>query len=303
MEAKPLYFSKNNSILLNIIRFVSAELVVLAHIAEYHPNANLGLLHNAGNFAVGVFFILSGMLIATSAWNKQMKSTAYGFKAFFFDRFARIYSALVPALVIVLIVDFIAYKSYGAELKNIDIQTTLGNLLMLQEFPLIDQASYIVNKPWFDALRIPFFGSDLPLWTLAIEWWLYLFFGWIALAKFHRSTKWITVALFLSVVPLFQLFIGSRMGAGVTLIWFFGVLMATLLKDRKSEGRKEIYLKVLQHPGSLIIISVLAGMLYYFVFLVFGCVILWFCIIRDAFKVSRKERDVRWLSTCGKLFC
>lgn len=258
MEAKPLFFSKNNSVLLNVIRFVSAELVVLAHISEYYPGANLKLLHNAGNFAVGVFFILSGMLIATSAWNKRLKNEGYGFKSFFTDRFARIYSALVPALVIVLLVDLIACYAFGAEFKNLSVKTAIGNLLMLQEFPLLDQATYLVNKPWFDSFRIPFFGTDLPLWTLAIEWWLYLFFGWIALVKFRPKMKYLTVVLFLSIVPLFQLFVGSRMGPGVSLIWFFGVLMAFLLKSKQGK------LEWLKTTFSIVAFTLIAAALYWF---------------------------------------
>jgi peptidoglycan/LPS O-acetylase OafA/YrhL len=258
MKAKPLHFSKNNSILLNVIRFVSAELVVLAHIEEYFPSANLTLLRNAGNFSVGLFFILSGMLIATSAWNKRIKSADYGFKAFFLDRFSRIYAALVPALAIVFLTDYLNFKIFDVQLINIDLQTLAGNLLMLQEYPLIDHATYIVNKPWFDEFRFSFFGSDLPLWTLAIEWWLYLFFGWIALVKFKLKRKWIFIALLLAVVPVYQLIIGSRMGPGVPLIWFFGVGMAHLLKQEQK------HFMFLKSTISIFAFTILFGVLYWF---------------------------------------
>jgi peptidoglycan/LPS O-acetylase OafA/YrhL len=126
--------------------------VVLAHIEEYFPSANLTLLRNAGNFSVGLFFILSGMLIATSAWNKRIKSADYGFKAFFLDRFSRIYAALVPALAIVFLTDYsftlylVHYSLLGLLTNFISFNAVWIDIIVL--FLIVNIVSILVVEPF-----------------------------------------------------------------------------------------------------------------------------------------------------------
>jgi peptidoglycan/LPS O-acetylase OafA/YrhL len=51
-----------------------------------------------------IFFLISGFVIA-AALSRRSGDPDYGFLRFFVDRFARIYSGLLPALVLILAVD------------------------------------------------------------------------------------------------------------------------------------------------------------------------------------------------------
>ena len=90
------------SIHLNILRVVAAELVVFGHLFWWwyggHP------LIAVASFGVVLFFALSGLLISNSVFSKSA-SRHYAFREYFIDRFARIYSGLIPALLLVVIID------------------------------------------------------------------------------------------------------------------------------------------------------------------------------------------------------
>ncbi|PCI99628.1 MAG: hypothetical protein COB15_03965 [Flavobacteriales bacterium] len=95
-----------------------------------------------------------------------------------------------------------------------NIKTFIGNVFMLQDFPA------------FNYLNITSFGSARPFWTLAVEWWIYLCFGYIVLV-IHRKKKNNVINLillsFFSIVPFYNL-IGGR-GNGLSIYWIFGSLI------------------------------------------------------------------------------
>jgi peptidoglycan/LPS O-acetylase OafA/YrhL len=51
-----------------------------------------------------IFFLLSGILISFTLIERS-KQPSYGFGTFLLERFARIYSGLVPALMLIVVVD------------------------------------------------------------------------------------------------------------------------------------------------------------------------------------------------------
>ena len=63
----------------------------------------------------------------------------------------------------------------------------MGNVLMLQDYPLLLNYTGITN-----------FGTAHVLWTLAIEWWIYLAFGWLVV----QWVVWQVVADFRSRLGL-----------------------------------------------------------------------------------------------------
>ena len=83
---------------------------------------------------------------------------------------------------------------------------------MLQDFPFI--------------ISFTSFGSARPFWTMAIEWWIYLFFGYLVLtfSVGNRNTLvQVSVVSLLSIVPMFN-FVGGR-GNGLTVYWLLGMVV------------------------------------------------------------------------------
>jgi len=73
------------------------------------------------------------------------------------------------------------------------------------------------------------FGSARPFWTLAIEWWIYLFFGYLILVFLNtpkRRFSHLIVLGLLSIAPMYNL-IGGR-GNGLAVYWIFGVIVYLL---------------------------------------------------------------------------
>lgn len=215
------------SIYIDLIRATLSQLVVFGHAISYFNvfvflhEPNIPWMQNIG--VVG-FFILSGFVISYTVSRKQKADALYGFSSYFIDRFSRIYCAFIPATIIVIGIDMLsqaigpsAYRYYSA----FNIETFLGNILMLQDFPLLDRLSVECCTS---------FGSGRPFWTLAVEWWLYMAFGSIVLLLIRkRAVCSVVLVILLIPVPLYNL-IGGR-GNGLTLYWLYGVLAYYLLRS------------------------------------------------------------------------
>ncbi len=207
------------SLSLDIVRIFAAQFVLIGHALSYF---NLFKADYIQNSAVVLFFILSGLVITYSLFQKMSNNKHYKFREFFIDRFGRIYTALIPSLVFILVLDliqvyYIENKNYGY-FNALDLKTFIGNLFMLQDYPIFP----IFNKVFGTDIFLTSFASGRPLWTLAIEWWLYMAFGLIVIHYAERfNIKYFPLLLLFIVVPLYNAF-GGR-GDSLTLFWMGGV--------------------------------------------------------------------------------
>ena len=233
--------SQESSVLLNIIRLTACEMVVIGHfLTKYQPVTNtpsFTLGSTLGGVAVLLFFALSGLLICYSLLNK-IGNKQYRFKNFFVDRFSRIYSGLVPALLLTAMFVFIIYftnQAYFASLCTMQSTPSLLNfgmtLGMLERFPA-----------GFFGLSLPFpvvtpFGFNGILWTLVVEWWVYMVFGWFVIGLLglmgkRERTKpyWI---LFFAVATLLSLILVTLFQeySSFIIVWFVGALMMLAIRS------------------------------------------------------------------------
>lgn len=220
----PYAFSPASSFALDVIRVAAAQTVLIGHSLDM-----LGLLPGARppnfvyiqNVAVAVFFILSGLLISYSLLSRPQKPT---FETYFLDRFSRLYVGLLPALFVIAAIDgALLLSGYEYAFWNgYSITDFVGNVLMMQDFPVLGEV-----------LGITSFGSGRVLWTLAVEWWIYMLFGWTLLMR-GSSRFWIGFVLLLPV-PLYNL--GGR-GDGLTVMWGLGVLCCLALRSNRAHIRR-----------------------------------------------------------------
>jgi peptidoglycan/LPS O-acetylase OafA/YrhL len=185
------------SIYLDLLRFTAAVLVFIAH-APSVPGGWLWQLKLFAHEAVVFFFILSGFVIAYVVFEK--KESAYNYSI---NRFARIYSVALPALILSILLYYIGYY--------INSQPFLG---LEQRFfsPLwtIFSSLFFLNQSWIDT---PVF-SNLPYWSLGYEVLYYVFFGALIFVSGYKKY----IILFLIILI---------MGPSVILylpIWLLGVL-------------------------------------------------------------------------------
>src|SRR4051812_12700694 len=98
----------DGSFVLDLVRLGASQAVLIGHGASYFGKPKFLSSHSfplIQNFGVVVFFVLSGFLISYTIRSHLARSPDYGFREFTIDRVARIYSAYVPAIALVLLVD------------------------------------------------------------------------------------------------------------------------------------------------------------------------------------------------------
>jgi peptidoglycan/LPS O-acetylase OafA/YrhL len=178
------------SIYLDFIRLSAALIVAISHFAHVRlTGGNFYFFEklDLGHDAVIVFFVLSGYVIAFVAHKKPSSPSSYLTK-----RLARLYSVLIPALILGLVLDYIG-TSFSPELyqgkiaSDFFIGRGLANLFYLQEIQ-------------FFSIR---YLSNGPIWSLGFEFWYYVLF--MAFLYPKSMIKKIVLVLLLSI------FIGIKM--------------------------------------------------------------------------------------------
>ena len=215
--------SKNDtSVTLDLLRAGAAQMVCVGHgisffASQWRP-PSLPLMQNVG---VLLFFLISGFLI-THTLVERSKNPSYGFWQFCIERSARIYSGLIPALVFVAVIDGVTIYLTGDPTisRYFTFKTMIANVLMLEGYRGI----------FPNALQWPAFGSASPLWTLAIEWHIYIFVASLFfVATRPRSIPFlIPFALFFGQTPVHFLlgsFQEDGVGRGLFTLWLGGSLI------------------------------------------------------------------------------
>jgi len=229
----------NTSIILNVLRVISCQMVVMGHGIAF-----MGIflwLHEPNfpwiqNIAVVLFFLLSGVLITHTTLTRK-KNPNYSFKNFFVDRFARIYSVYIPILLFIVIIDAVTiYLLNGKDTNgSYNLKTFILNIFMMQNFPGIYSLSkHFSFLSFLSFFIVPAFGSARIVWFLAIEWWIYMFVGWLLLGTVSIKNKvvYYLLLLALSLPPLCFCIFGVRVG----IVWFGGALVVILLNARIKLG-------------------------------------------------------------------
>lgn len=199
--------TKEVSLYLDVIRFVAAILVVLAHFSFERFTSNyINYFHQFGQSAVIIFFVLSGYVITFVADKKENNG-----KAYFISRFARLYSVVIPVLILIPIFDIIGqnineimYENYFRD-SNYIIRL-IANSVFLQQI-------------WFYGFG---YLSNGPLWSLGYEFWYYVLFG---LSLFIEGKK----------KYFFVLLVALLIGPKILLlmpVWLFGVWIYNFHKSK-----------------------------------------------------------------------
>lgn len=246
--------SQESSVFLNLIRLFACELVVLDHfLTRYQPvpwDALFTLGSVMGGVAVLLFFVLSGLLISYSLHNK-LENPRYRFKSFFVDRFSRIYSGLLAALAVGAVVAVTIYvTNYSYFLQLCTMQSTPSPLNFGMTLGMLEQR-FPVNffNSLFSGFGVSFslpdvtpFGFNGILWTLVLEWWLYMVFGWLVIGSFslrkrERGTGY--KVIFLVGATLLGLLLAGmfEQSSSFIIIWFTGVFMMLVISSETVKNK------------------------------------------------------------------
>lgn len=195
--------TKTESIFLDLVRFAAAILVFLQHapgpqFAYWLPWTNLG------HISVMIFFVLSGFVIAYVTNEKENSATKY-----FAARFSRIYSILIPCLILNVAVLLYIFSG-SSEQAIIFQQDSPGSI---GSWPANTICSFLsANQTYWCQTQTPI---NLPLWSISYEVCYYLLFGVLMFTR--GAIKWI-----------FLFLIAALIGPKILLlfpVWLMGVLL------------------------------------------------------------------------------
>lgn len=281
------------SVYLDLLRFMAAMVVFLQHAAAERVTGGVmphfGYL---GGDAVMAFFVLSGFVIAytTDAKNAGLGDYAAA-------RLARLYSVVVLALLLTILLDQIGLRA-APEIYNFKVYADDAPLLRL------GAALLFSTELWFVSIRT---FSNPAYWSVSYEFWYYVLFGaWFFLVG---AKRWLAVGAvslligpkILLLLPVWALGvvvyyvkdrIGWRtglalfMGAPMAYAWFKWVDGRTLLSWRANllvpDGIDLSW--SIDFPGK------------YFVGLIIACSIAGFAAISPRVSFGRLGVPVRWLA-------
>jgi peptidoglycan/LPS O-acetylase OafA/YrhL len=181
-----------SSTCLDALRALAALSVTLSHIrgllfVEYrliHP-ASLTLLAKAvylitriGHQSVTVLFVLSGFFISSSILRK-LRNGSWSWADYGIDRGARLYTVLIPGLVLGWIWDTIGARIFNSSGYYSSATEPFGTRIPANGLSLLDFAG---NLAFLQTRFVPPLGSNGALWSLFNEFWYYALFPSILLA-------------------------------------------------------------------------------------------------------------------------
>jgi len=183
------------------------------------PNAFTAFFYfltGLGHQAVIVFFVLSGYFVGGAVAN-SVAADRWTWRQYGLNRMCRLWMVLVPALVLTFFWDrtglSLGPKGYLGEytrLVNSGDQTSFD----------LSATAFLRTLFFLQNITGPVFGSNVPLWSLANEFWYYLLFPLAYLAfqtKYRPSLR--TVYFLLFCVGVFVLPPGLVL---MGLIWLMG---------------------------------------------------------------------------------
>lgn len=158
------------SVYLDLVRFVAALLVFLQHARQYGLVTDLPWRANLASEAVAAFFVLSGYIIAATT------NVDRGWRAFAITRCARIYSVVIPALLLgtLLKAGYSASHGWGELAAMITNDLALWKLATIFTF---------TGEIWTLKVQMPWDGA---IWSLDYEVFYYVAFAIFMFAPARR---------------------------------------------------------------------------------------------------------------------
>jgi peptidoglycan/LPS O-acetylase OafA/YrhL len=196
--------SPGMSVFLDLVRFLAAVTVVLSHMlgpefSTFGFKGSAGL----GVFAVGIFFVLSGYVIVFT-----IDKTNPSLREYLCARLGRIYSVLVPGLILTYALRALgmgifpaAYRSYG------QISMGLGALpkTVFSCLTFLNQTQFLRASP----------PTNGPIWSLGFEVPYYLFFAALMFAPKYFKYGLLVVGAIVWGFPVVFLFPAWLGGVGL----------------------------------------------------------------------------------------
>ncbi|MFM0300695.1 acyltransferase [Paraburkholderia sediminicola] len=227
---------------LDLIRALAAGAVCISHLrnllfVDYRTSTGIGLagkafyfISNYGHTAVIVFFLLSGYFVGGSVL-RQVGTGTWNWQRYLTERMSRLWIVLIPALLLTLFWDRMGIALAGGPFylgtegtfdQQINVASHLG------------QATLLCNLAFLQTLTCGTYGSNGPLWSLANEFWYYMWFpACYVLLRQRRGLGAIAAGVF--ALGTMIAFPSLLSGFG---LWMLGVVLVLLEKRFPARGTR-----------------------------------------------------------------
>lgn len=216
---------------LDLMRIVCATAVVLSHLGNGHlVGGYLWPFTAVGNEAVMAFFVLSGFVIAFVTDQREHSVLTYAAA-----RLARLYSVILPAMLLTLGLDAIGQTINAQSYTNSHAIASGNSVAGYALSAIMLSQSWELNQH---------FGSNGAYWSIPFEFWYYFIFG--AFMLLQGWARW-----------LFSVLGAALAGPNILVllpVWLMGVAVYHLLQRHKPG-----HVALVAALGSLVL---LAGMLW-----------------------------------------
>lgn len=197
-----MYLTKTTSLIFDSLRLGAALTVAYYHcFLLWFPAQNHfhEIFSELAHFSVIIFFVLSGYLIGYTTTNNNR-----GLKKYLVARFSRLYSVLIPVLIIMFVIEkLIGFIDYAS----------LSSITRGMSLPRYVISGLYLNEIWFFSAAP---ALNAPLWSLSFEFWFYIIFG---LWFFRQKNNWILTGLL-----ILSILIAGPKILSMFPIWLFGML-------------------------------------------------------------------------------
>ena len=176
-----------------------------------------------GHQAVMIFFALSGFLVGGKALD-DIRACRFSWSRYLLRRLTRLWIVIVPALLLTLMLDRIGSEltsGVGYDGRYFDLYLEGPRAPAGLDHSML---AFFGNLAFLQTIYVPTFGSNLPMWSLANEFWYYIVFplvGWIVLARVSWVARSATLSILLVLIALLPVFL---LEGGV--IWVLGAASA-----------------------------------------------------------------------------
>jgi len=213
---------------INLVRAAAALTVVGNHLRniffqDYRTTAHSpikALVYvplTLGHEAVIVFFVLSGYWVGGGAL-RSIALRRFSWRHYGVNRLTRLWLVLIPALVLTLVLD----EAGAVLMPAASVYHDPSQYVLLPGAPSHSAMTFLGNLGSLQALHVPVYGYDSPLWSLAYEFWYYVMFP-AALLVFRGAGARVRVLSGLALVvavavggaPAMELFTAWILGAAI----------------------------------------------------------------------------------------
>ncbi len=232
--------NRSRNSILDIIRGLAALEVALSHVRAFvfdgfNQVAHTGILVKIFYFLTGfghqsvvIFFVLSGYLVGGAVLAAPKEGF---FLRYSVQRLSRLWIVLLPCLVATAVLDAWGYHAGGARFLDGNVDSPRF-IVPAGQAVHTDVHTFLGNAFFLQTIVTPVYGDNVPLWSLANEFWYYvifplLFFG----VRNDTGRRWFVRAFFIGagIAILIALPLGIRLGF---VSWLAGAAIAACGKYR-----------------------------------------------------------------------